>query len=56
MTRLSFRNISCGVDGGGVTTCLNSRDQTGFVLSPAGSFILGENLPLLDRPNGTRPY
>ena len=36
-TRLSFREISCGVDGGGTTICTNSRDQTGFVLSPAGS-------------------
>jgi hypothetical protein len=40
-TRLSFRQISCGVDGGGATICTNSRDQTGFVLSPAGSFIIG---------------
>jgi len=56
LTRLSFRNISCGIDGGGVTTCLNSRDQTGFVLSPAGSFIVGEIPPLLDRPAGTRPF
>ena len=40
-TRLSFREISCGVDGGGTTICTNSRDQTGFVLSPAGSYIIG---------------
>jgi hypothetical protein len=36
-TRLSFRNVSCGTDGF-VTTCVNSADQSGFVLSPDGSF------------------
>jgi len=40
-SRLSFRDISCGIDGSGVTSCVNSRDQTGFVLSPAGSYIVG---------------
>lgn len=52
--RLSYRQVSCGHDGG-VTTCLNSFDQTGFVLTPAGSHVLGEP-PLLARPEGTRPY
>lgn len=41
-SRLSFRNISCGSDGAGMTSCVNLQDQTGFVLSPGGSFILGE--------------
>jgi hypothetical protein len=39
-TRLSFRTVSCGTDGV-ATTCTNSVDQTGFVLSPAGSFVFG---------------
>jgi hypothetical protein len=39
-TRLSFRTISCGTDGY-VTTCLNTADQSGFVLSPDGSFTFG---------------
>ena len=39
-TRLSFRTVSCGTDGV-ATTCTNSIDQTGFVLSPAGSFVFG---------------
>jgi hypothetical protein len=39
-TRLSFRTISCGTDGT-VTTCLNTADQSGFVLSPDGSFTFG---------------
>jgi hypothetical protein len=36
-TRLSFRTITCGTDGV-VTACMNSMDQSGFVLSPAGSY------------------
>jgi hypothetical protein len=39
-TRLSFRTVSCGTDGN-VTTCLNTADQSGFVLSPDGSFTFG---------------
>jgi hypothetical protein len=39
-TRLSFRTISCGTDGI-TTTCLNAADQSGFVLSPAGSYTFG---------------
>jgi hypothetical protein len=39
-TRLSFRTVSCGTDGV-ATLCTNSADQTGFVLSPAGSFVFG---------------
>lgn len=39
-TRLSFRTVSCGTDGV-VTSCLNNADQSGFVLSPAGSYAFG---------------
>jgi hypothetical protein len=39
-TRLSFRTISCGTDGL-VTTCLNSANQSGFVLGPDGSYTFG---------------
>ena len=38
-----------------MTTCVDSRNQSGFVLSPAGSFIINEP-PLLDRPEGTNPF
>jgi hypothetical protein len=55
-TRLSYRSISCATDSGGVTTCMNAAYQSGFVISPAGSYIVGETPPLLDRPEGTRPY
>lgn len=54
-TRLSFREVSCGVDGAGAVACVNSRDQVGFVVGPAGSFVNGD-MPLLDRPEGTTPY
>jgi hypothetical protein len=54
-SRLSFQTLSCGNDGT-VTSCVDSRDQAGFVLGPAGSFIVGETNPLLDRPEGTNPY
>lgn len=54
-TRLSFREISCGVDGTGSMACVNSRDQVGFVVGPAGSYI-NDVVPLLDRPQGTSPF
>lgn len=54
-TRMSFRTVSCTNDGAGTTICVNSQDQTGFVLSPGGSFTMEVN-PLLDRPDGTNPY
>ena len=54
-TRLSFRDISCGVDGTGTVACVNSREQVGFVVGPAGTFINGVN-PLIARPDGANPY
>lgn len=55
-SRLSYQTVSCGSDGS-VTTCSDSRNQSGFVLSPAGSFIINDGRnPLLDRPEGTNPY
>lgn len=53
-TRLSFRQISCGVDDAGVVACYNSRDQVGFVVGPTTTYINDVN-PLLDRPSGTPP-
>jgi hypothetical protein len=55
-SRMSYQTVSCGNDGV-VTTCVDSRNQSGFVLSPGGSFILNEGVnPLLDRPEGTNPF
>jgi hypothetical protein len=54
-SRISYQTVSCGNDGT-TTTCVDSRSQSGFVLSPAGSFIINETPPLLDRPEGTNPF
>jgi hypothetical protein len=54
-SRISYQTVSCGNDGT-TTTCVDSRNQSGFVLSPAGSFILNEAPPLLYRPEGTNPF
>jgi hypothetical protein len=54
-SRIGFRNVVCGFDGV-ITTCVNNFDQSGFVISPTGSYIINESNPLLDRPDGTNPY
>jgi len=38
-TRLTFRQITCGVDEDGVVACLNARDLVGFVVGPTSSYI-----------------
>ncbi len=38
-TRLSVRTVSCGTDGV-VTSCVNAFDNSGFVISPAGSYTV----------------
>jgi hypothetical protein len=55
-TRISMGTVSCGADGGGTLICVNSFDQTGFVIGPAGTSTFGAVNPLLDRPKGTNPY
>ena len=35
--RLSFKTVSCGNDGF-ATSCINTMNQSGFVISPTGSF------------------
>jgi hypothetical protein len=54
-TRLSFGTVSCGNDGT-VTACVDSRNQSGFVVGPSASWIVNEVNPLLVRPDGTNPY
>ena len=44
-TRLSYRQVACGVDDAGAVACLNSRDQVGFVVGPNGSFA-ASNAPV----------
>jgi hypothetical protein len=54
-SRISYQTVSCGNDGT-TTTCVDTRSQSGFVISAAGSFILNEEPPLLYRPEGTSPF
>jgi len=54
--RISFRNVTCGTDGT-MTVCTNSYDGGGFVISPAGSFIVEPSNPLLlNTGEGHNPY
>ena len=54
-SRISYQTVSCGNDGT-TTTCVDSRSQSGFVLSSAGSFILNQESPLLYRPDSRGPF
>jgi hypothetical protein len=54
-SRISFRNVTCGTDGV-MTICQNSFDQGGFVISPAGSFVMEPSNPLLQDGGGRSPY
>jgi hypothetical protein len=54
-TKISFRNVTCGTDGTS-TTCVNSYDGAGFVISPGGSFVIDATIPLIDRPQTSNPY
>jgi hypothetical protein len=54
-SRVSFQTLSCGNDGA-VTSCVDSKNQAGFVITPGATWIVGEVNPLVDRPEGTSPY
>jgi hypothetical protein len=54
-SRISYQTVSCGNDGT-TTTCVDNRSQSGFVLSPAGSFVLNQESPLLYRPDNRGPF
>ncbi|MDV3125429.1 hypothetical protein M1247_10940 [Mycobacterium sp. 21AC1] len=47
-SRISYQTISCGTDGV-MTSCIDGRTQAGFVISPSGSFAIG------DRPSEIKP-
>ncbi|MEI7544832.1 MAG: hypothetical protein WCJ53_08410 [Mycobacteriaceae bacterium] len=53
-TRLSYRQVACGVDDSGVVACLNTRDQVGFVVGPNGSFA-ASNRPAPVSPAAAPP-
>ncbi|WP_166902296.1 hypothetical protein [Mycobacterium sp. DL440] len=40
-SRISYQTVSCGTDGV-TTSCIDGRNQAGFVISPSGSFVIGE--------------
>jgi hypothetical protein len=44
-SRISFRNVSCGTDGV-LTICQNNYDHGGFVISPAGSYVIQSSNPM----------
>ncbi|MGE2732257.1 hypothetical protein ACQI4F_22565 [Mycolicibacterium vaccae] len=54
-TRLSFGTVSCGSDGT-TTSCVDSRNQAGFVVTPAATWVVNATNPLLARPEGTNPF
>jgi hypothetical protein len=54
-SRVSFGTVSCGGDGT-TTACVDSKNQSGFVVTPTASWIVNEVNPLLARPEGTNPY
>ncbi len=54
-TRLSFGTVSCGGDGA-MTACVDTKNQSGFVVGPGGSYIVNQVNPLVARPEGTNPY
>lgn len=47
-SRISYQTVSCGSDGV-MTSCIDRRNQAGFVISPAGSFVIG------DQPSDFKP-
>ena len=53
-TRLSYRQVACGVDDAGVVACLNTGEQVGFVVGPQGSFV-ASNAPAPVSPPATPP-
>ena len=54
-SRVSFQTLSCGTDGS-LTSCVDSQNQAGFVITPGATWLVGEVNPLVDRPEGTNPY
>jgi hypothetical protein len=54
-SRIAYKNVTCGYDG---TTleCSNTFDQSGFVLSPAGSFVIDDTNPQFDKPLGPNTH
>jgi hypothetical protein len=54
-SRIAFKNVTCGYDGT-TMACTNTFDQSGFVLSPAGSFVINDTNPQFDRRLGQNTH
>jgi hypothetical protein len=54
-SRIAYKNVTCGYDGT-TMTCTNTFDQSGFVLSPAGSFVINDTNPQFDKPLGPNTH
>ena len=44
-TRLTYRQVTCGVDDTGVVACLNGGEQVGFVVGPTNTYVGGNRPP-----------
>lgn len=44
-TRLTFRQLFCGVDDAGVVACMNAVERTGFLVGPDATSILAPPPP-----------
>lgn len=44
-TRLTFRQLFCGVDADGVVACVNTAEKTGFLVGPGGTSIIAPPTP-----------
>ena len=54
-SRIAYKNVTCGYDGT-TMACTNTFDQSGFVLSPAGSFVINDTNPQFDKPLGPNTH
>jgi hypothetical protein len=44
-TRLTFRQLFCGVDDAGVVACMNAAERTGFLVGPDATSIIAPPPP-----------
>ena len=44
-TRLTFRQLFCGVDGAGAVACMNTAERTGFLVGPDATSIIAPPPP-----------
>ena len=52
-TRLTFRQLFCGIDDAGVVACMNTAEQTGFLVGPDATSIIAPPPPPPPPPPAT---